>query len=511
MAVLDEVHRHEYGKELEETDCNTLNLAPNPLQGLIEPTHCTDAGNAIRFARQFYEDAVYVPEAGNWFVWNGQTWQEDQGSVFMLRFAKETARRIFAEAHKADDGTAETKPIRDGLLNWAMLSESQARLEAMIKSAKTTCRTMHYQDFDADAMLFNAANCTIDLRTGKPVEDPSQFKLKSYHRRKDFITKISPVKYDPEASVGGSRWERFLLEIMDGDSEKVAFLQRMIGYALTGLCDEECFFVLWGSGRNGKSKFVEAISYVLGDYYKVASFDTFVAKRHEEKLNDIAGFRGARFISASESEHSKRLAEAKIKRMTGRDPVVGEFKYQEQFSYVPQYKIVLVSNYKPKVVGTDDGIWERMHLVPFTRFFRPEERDAKLPDKLRAEASVILKWAIEGCLMWQWQGLNPPESIRQATKEYRQEQNVLGHFIEDRCVQGDNSWVSKGILYDAYKPWAERMGEFIMPMAEFNERIGMMFDDGRSGSRGRHWKGVALRSEFALSDDEQDKVGEAIQ
>ncbi len=466
---------------------------------IIEEPRNTDAGNAIRLAKMWYDDVLYVPEAKAWFVWNGRVWTEDKGEVEMLRMAKRTIERFFLSAAGQKD-----EDVRKGQLKWAMASESQARLVAMIQSAKSLCRTFKYSDFDGDPWLFNAANYTIDLRTGAPRK----------HQRADFLTKISPVEYDPNAKC--SRWNQFLNEIMPGHEECcVPFLQRAVGYTLTGRINEECFFVCWGPrGRNGKSKFIETFRHVLGDYGRVASFDTFVARKGDEKLNDIAGFRGARLIVASESEHCKRLAEAKIKRMTGDEAVTGEFKYQEQFSYVPSYKIWLVTNAKPKVVGTDDAIWDRTHLIPFNRYFSEKERDLKLGEKLKAEASGVLNWIIEGCLEWQRQGLNVPSCVRQATKDYRAEQDVLRHFIEDRCVVGTDKWAGKQPMYDSYRAWAERMGEFVMPLAEFTERFQLQFEEGRSGPRGRHWKGVAVRSdsEFEqLSTDEQEKVVKAIQ
>ncbi len=466
---------------------------------LTQEPRNTDAGNAIRFAKMWYDDVLYVPEAKAWFVWNGRVWAEDKGEVEMLRMAKRTIERLFLTAAAQKD-----ENVRNGQLKWAMNSESQGRLVAMIQSAKSLCRTFKYSEFDADPLLFNAANFTVDLRTGKTRK----------HHRDDLLTKISPVEYDPKAKC--PRWTQFLNEILPGhESCCVPFLQRAVGYTLTGRINEECFFVCWGPrGRNGKSKFIETVRHVLGEYGKVASFDTFVARKGDEKLNDIAGFRGARMIVASESEHSKRLAEAKIKRMTGDEAVIGEFKYQEQFSYVPTYKIWLVTNPKPKIVGSGDSVWDRMHLIPFLRYFSEAERDLNLGEKLKAEASGILNWAIQGCLDWQQQGLCVPPCVRQATKEYKVEQDVLRHFIEDRCVTGPDKWAGKSPMYQTYRTWADSMGEFAMPLAEFTERFQLQFEEGRSSPRGRHWKGVAIRSdsEFEnLSADEQDEVVKAIQ
>jgi putative DNA primase/helicase len=488
LYVMDSVRRHEMAEAGPRAEVH------NP--SVIDYPRCTDTGNAIRFAQMWYEEVLYVPEADAWWVWNGKVWQEDKGNIQMLRMAKLTIRHLFLTAAKQKD-----TDLRDAELKWAKTSEGQARLVAMIQSSKSTCRTFHYADFDKDPWLFNAANAAIDLRTGKARE----------HERADYATKISPVEWNPQAKA--PRWEQFLREIMPGHEDCcISFLQRAVGYTLTAMTSEECFFVPWGSGRNGKTKLIEAITYVMGDYAKVASFDTFIARKGDEKLNDIAGFRGARLIVASESEHSKRLAEAKIKRMTGGDSVVGEFKYQEQFSYIPTYKIWLVSNYKPRVVGTDDGIWDRTHLIPFTEYFGDDRKDPLLGEKLKAEASGILNWMIEGAIKWAKEGLGVSHCVKEATGEYRKEQNVLGQFLEDRCVLGEFQWVTKGTLYKAYKEWAEQMSEFIMPQTEFTDRMKMQFEEGRTGQRGRHWKGVGLRPEYnGLDFEQEEELVKAIQ
>ena len=251
----------------------------------------------------------------------------------------------------------------------------------------------------------------------------------------DVISKMAPVKYDPAADC--PLWNKCLGEWMLGDEEKVKYLQRQAGYTMTGCTNEEVMPILWGSGRNGKTKFYVTIYNVLGDgeYAKAANFDSFVVKKGDEGMpNDIAGWCGMRLIVAAEGEHSKRLAEAKLKLCIGRDPVVGEFKYQEEFTYLPTYKVWLVTNPKPRIVGTTEAIWDKIHFVAWNRYFRPEERDTQLQEKLNAEASGILNWLIEGCLAWQKQGLALPASMREDTEGYRQEQDVVGRFISDECV-----------------------------------------------------------------------------
>jgi putative DNA primase/helicase len=282
---------------------------------------------------------------------------------------------------------------------------------------------------------------------------------------------------------------------MLGDQENVKYLQRLAGYTITGCTNEEVMPILWGTGRNGKTKFYVTIYNVLGDgeYAKAAKFDSFVVKKFDEGMpNDIAGWCGMRLIVAAEGEHSKRLAEAKLKLCIGRDPVVGEFKYQEEFTYIPTYKVWLVTNPKPRIVGTDNAIYDRLHFVAWKRYFRPEERDTQLQEKLNAEASGILNWLIEGCLAWQQQGLALPDSMREDTEAYRQEQDVVGRFISEECLVDEKFTSPKKRTYDCFKEWAEDAGEhYTMTAVEFNEKMLCKFAEGRSNS-GRFWKGFKL-------------------
>jgi len=212
--------------------------------------------------------------------------------------------------------------------------------------------------------------------------------------------------------------------------------------------------------------------------------------------NDVAGWRGKRLIVASEGEKSKRLAEAKIKLLTGGDPVVGEFKYQEEFNYVPTYKIWLVTNYKPRIVGTDEAVWSRVHFVGWNRFYEPWERDPKLQEKLDANLRAILNWMVQGCLEWQKQGLNPPASMVEDMDKYRKEQDTIGRFVDDEFILGDEYRTPKREAYDCYKRWSEDVGEhYVLTQAEFNEKMLERFQEGRS-SGSRFWKGFRLKHEI---------------
>ena len=450
-----------------------------------DPARYSDAGNAMRLAKQCGDDIVYCRQSDEYFVWDGTRWLRDLNNVRMLKMAKAVTEEMFGEAESCGEDTA--KALRKHALN----SQSVARLAGMVNLAKIHVRNVNRGDFDKGPWLLNCLNGTIELKSGKCCE----------HRREDLISKIAPVKFDPTADC--PLWKRCLDDWMLGDPEKVSYLQRQGGYSITGCTNEEVMPILHGTGRNGKGKFYTTIYNVLGDgeYAKAANFDSFVVKHGDEGMpNDVAGWCGMRLIVASEGEHSKRLAEAKLKRCIGRDPVVGEFKYQEEFTYLPTYKIWLITNPKPRIVGTTEAIWDKIHFVAWRRYYPPDERDPELQEKLNAEASGILNWLIEGCLEWQKKGLALPDSMREDTEAYRHEQDVVGRFIDEECVIGMEFTSPKKLTYVCFKNWAEDAGEhYTMTQVEFNEKMLCKFADGRSNA-GRFWRGFKLKRQQSESE-----------
>ena len=448
-----------------------------PVQGDI---HNNDSGNAMRLTKLCGYDFLWVEEAKGYYVWNDRHWEPDPNRVVMLQKAKSVVDSMFTEATMLEDDK------RNALVRHALESGDKARLEAMVALARTFCRVIHMTDFDRDPMLINAANCTMNLRTGEP--QPFD--------RNHLKTHCSKVEYKPD--VRPFRHLKFMDEIMLGDQSKVDFLQRWFGYCLTSLCDEEAFCIFHGErGRNGKSKLIDIISYVLGGYAMAGDFDDFVARRGDPKMKtDLAEFEGKRLITAAEGERSKTLAEAKIKTIVSRDHVWAERKYQTPYTYLPTFKLVLVTNLKPRIIATTEAMWDKVILVSFNRYFEPHERDPKLLDKLKTEASGILNWLIEGCLKWQQMGLAVPEVIKRETRNYRDEQNVLGHWVEECCDVRHEGRTLKSHAYSNYADWAERSGEYVMRKDEFNEKLRTMFEEGRS-NKGAVWKGFILKSQMS--------------
>jgi putative DNA primase/helicase len=275
---------------------------------------------------------------------------------------------------------------------------------------------------EVDPWRLTVMNGTLDLRTGEMGE----------HRREDLYTRFVPVEYDPVAEC--REWLVFLNRVLNGNEELIAFLQRAMGYSLTGSTGEQCLFFLHGSGANGKSTFLEILRALLGDYAVQADFATFLENRNDGPRNDIARLFGARVVTSSEVGEGKKVNESLVKSLTGTDRVAARFLYAEAFEFLPTFKLWLAANHKPVIRGTDTAIWRRIRLVPFTVEIPEGERDPELPNRLRAELPGILAWAVQGCLLWLESGLGVPDQVRAATDAYRRESDILGAFNRRKAV-----------------------------------------------------------------------------
>jgi putative DNA primase/helicase len=437
----------------------------------------TDLGNAERLKDHAGADLRFVWVWDSWMVWDGRRWKRDTGGE-ILRRARDTVRALAAVAEGIDN-----EKQRAALIKHALKTESAGKLQAMVKLGACLLGE-EAEAFDQRRWLLNCGNGTIDLRTGRL----------GPHRRHDLLTKLVTVDYDPAATC--PRWEAFLLQVMDGSAEMVTFLQRAVGYSLTGATVEQVLFLLYGTGANGKSTFTETLRALLGDYATQAEFTTFLARTSDSVRNDIARLVGARFVSASEAEGGRPLAEAVVKQMTGGDIVTARFLFKEFFEFRPDFKVWLAANHKPSVRGTDHGIWRRIRLVPFAVTIPPEERDKGLPDQLGTELPGILAWAVRGCLAWRKEGLGVPPAVLAATESYREEMDVLAGFLDEHCVAQAAAFVPTKELYAAYSKWAEGAGEKKLSKKWLAMRLAERgFTSGR-GLRGvRGWRGLRLRRE----------------
>ena len=436
----------------------------------------TDLGNAERLVYHFGDRIRYCHAWKKWLIWKGTRWEVDQtGQIQQL--AKKVVRRIYREVQDfaLDAGK------RQEIAKHAAASEYERRLAAMIALAQSEV-SITPDMLNGYPWLLNCQNGTIDLRTGKLLP----------HRMEDFITRLAPVYFEPDARC--PRWLEFLDRIMDGNQHLIDFLQRAVGYALTGETSEQCLFIFWGGGANGKSTFLQAMSHVLGDYAMSTPTETLLVKRRGAIPNDVARLKGARFVVACEADAENRLAESLIKQMTGGDTISARFLHQEWFEFLPTHKVFFGTNHKPLIKGADYAIWRRIRLVPFTVTIPEEERDKSLPEKLKDEAAGILAWAVQGCLAWQRQGLGVPEEVKAATDDYREEMDVLGEFLKDRCQVSPDAKVSSKDLFEAYSAWCEANGQEPVGQRAFISALKEKgFKRGRVGHVGvRGWIGVEL-------------------
>jgi putative DNA primase/helicase len=437
----------------------------------------TDLGNSERFIVRHGAEVRYCYALGKWFIWTGVRWEKDEGGK-VHRLAKATVRNMYKEAAEAED-----EGERKALAQHATRSEAEARIRAMLELAKSE-ETVSPEELDARPWFLNVQNGTVDLRSG----------MLRPHRQEDLITKLAPVEYDPEAEA--PTWTAFLERVLP-DEELRAFVQRAVGYSVTGDTSEQVMFINHGAGANGKSTSQEAIAAALGDYAMRAPTEMLLAKRPGAIPNDIARLKGARFVAASETEEGRRLAESLVKDLTGGDTITARFMRGEFFDFKPTHKLWLSTNHKPEIRGTDNAIWRRIRLIPWTVTIPPGEQDKRLPIKLRNELPGILAWIVRGCLDWQRQGLQPPDEVRRATGRYRAEMDVLAAFIDEECILAEHATATAKALYSAYKAWCEENGERPESQRRFGGRLKERgFQSGRMTTGARkgavEWRGIGL-------------------
>ncbi len=443
----------------------------------------TDSGNGERFVAAFGRDVRYCGSWNKWLVWDGKHWELDVRNA-VLGFTKEVARGIVREAALCTSPN-DVKKIRD----FALKSESARAREAMVRMVSGEKRvSVAPSDLDLDPWLLSCANGTIDLRSGE---------LRS-HRREDLITKVAPVSYDPQATC--PRWDQFIHQTLGGDQALIDFVQRAIGYAITGDPCEQVLFFLYGNGANGKSTFLGVLQKILGDYAASAAPNLLVAKNNESHPTEIADLFGKRLVVCQELESGRSFAESVIKQLTGGDVIKARRMREDFWSFMPTHKLLLASNHKPNVRNNDYGMWRRIRLIPFTVTVPDNERDARLQDKLLEEAPGILRWAVDGCLRWQRQGLVQPEAVLSATSEYRSEQDLLGQFLDECCivVRQQGFTIDSRDLYRAYCGWCEDNHYHPLNQRALGGQLREKgFEPTRGGGGVRRWSDIRLK----IADD----------
>lgn len=406
-----------------------------------EVPHFTDMGNAARFVAMHKGSILYNSDKERWIFFNGVTWDERVLDDVLL-LGEELVRQMYIEASSLPEDE------RKAMIKFVLKSESARSMKAMIEMARPHMKISDGQ-CDKDPNIAACINGVIDLRTGelRDVMDD------------EILTNRFGVEFNPYAAC--PLWERFIDEIMGGEQDMIDYLQRVCGYALTGSTSEHAVFFLYGSGSNGKSTFIETLEAILGGYYAKIPIETFTMSGRDRSEQEQARLPGKRFVVANEVEENGRLRESKLKDAVSGDTMVARHLFCESFEFKPQYKLFVYGNHKPVIRGTDDGIWRRIHAIPFEQQFDEESCDSELGDKLKGELPGILNWLIRGCLLWRSEKLSPPNKVVDFTKQYRSDMDVIYQFILDCCaIHPANEALSKD-LYEEYREWCA--GEGVKP------------------------------------------------
>lgn len=408
----------------------------------------------------FAKDARYVAQWSKWLFWNGSRWERDEKlkhatAVRDYQRAKVTKLIEWAEkkieAILADGGYGAEKQAR-AVQAYARANAKTLRQNACIMAVESLAKSNAElaavpSQFDADPMVLGTPNGTVDLTTG-------EMRLAT---RTDYLTRQCAVA--PAApGTPCPTWMAFLHRAMDGDDEKVAFLQRVVGYTLTGQTNEHKLFFLFGTGRNGKSVFVNTIFGLMGDYAKRAPAQTFLDSHGERHPTDLAGLQGARLVAGSELPAGKAWNESIIKDLTGGDVITARFMRGDFFDYKPQFTLFIAGNHQPAIKTTDEAMRARIVLVPFTVTIPEHERDPLLESKLRQEWAAILRWAVDGAVAWGQDGLRVPASVRDASREYLDMEDHIGEFIDERLRTKPGNTLQIGELYQVFNEWQKNAG-----------------------------------------------------
>lgn len=409
----------------------------------VPPRSWDDMGMAQRFLDQLPHSFLYSMTDKMWYAYNGSYWEQDNQGL-IEKAADEVINNLKNESLVIQDDADKDK-VQKAWQKFIKGERSRSSKVNMINEIKHLVPVLHSQ-WDKEKMMLNTPSGYIDLTNGT-LHD---------HDYKKMFTQETGVDYTKK--IDCPLWIEFLNQTFQNDQELIHFIQKIVGYSLTGSNAEQVMFILFGNGRNGKSVLLNIIKYISGSYAKTMNATTIMQKHNNSgqgPTSDIARLEGARLVVSSEANEGDRIDESLIKQMTGGDTLVARYSYGRDFEFDPVFKLWMATNHMPKIYGTDEGIWRRLIIIPFTHTVKKENIDKNLEDKLKAESMGILKWAIDGAMMWQREGLNPPEVIKQASQDYREEMDVIEAFISESCVVGDEFKVKASELFDAYKKWAD--------------------------------------------------------
>jgi len=428
----------------------------------------TEDSAAAQFAELYRGRLRFCHDTGSWFEWDGVSWRQNRTGV-AFNWARLLARKL-----------AENEPDRvrytTSKTSFATGVEKFARVDPIL--------AVTMDAWDDNPFLLGTPGGMVDLTTGELcASDPGSG-----------ITKLAGCAPARDASC--PLWLRFLDDATGGDVQAVRFLQQWCGYSLTGDTREHALIFVYGPGGNGKSVFLNVVTGILGDYATTAAMDTFTASHNDKHPTDLAMLRGARLVTASETEEGRAWAEARIKQMTGGDIITARFMRQDFFSFRPNFKLTIVGNHKPALRNVDEAARRRFNIVPFIR--KPSQPDPELETKLRAEWPGILRWMIDGCLDWQENGLVRPASVTEATQAYFSDQDLFGQWLEEECevdLENPHLWDLSADLFASWSEFARKAGEAAGTAKTFAESMRRKGLQQHRMKTARGFRGIRLKQD----------------
>jgi putative DNA primase/helicase len=442
----------------------------------------TDYGNAERLVLEYGKNLRYCSPKRKWYVWNGTHWGNDDTGE-LVRLAKSTARSIYREASNCDDDEK-----RKAITKHALTSERAPRITAMLELAQSEPGIpVLPSELDADPFKFCCANGTIDLKSGKLLG----------HCREDLITRISSVKYDPDAK--SELWNQYLATATNGDRELADFMQRAVGYSMQGTVTERKFFFCFGPPAGTKSTFIETIGAAFGAYHQPADFETWLLQTYTGgNRGDLVRLAGARLVTSVEVRKDARFDEALIKRVTGGDALTAAAKYESEITFQPAMTLWLAANDPPAIRDDDEGMWVRLCRIPFSYAIPLDKQDRTMRERLREPKvlSAVLAWSVQGCLKWQASGLGTCTAVDASIADYRNEMDRAAGFLETECVFVSGQKVLTSKLRKAYEVWCDENAVKPLSGKDLAARLRSRGCCDEKTNGYRYWSGVRLVDEL---------------
>lgn len=476
-------------REIDRTISSGLDAGIRDSQSSTCVNAVSDITMAAMFALKNRCRIRFCPNQLGWFFFDGEKWLPNS-ETYVTACAKDFVKLVYLEVIKTGNKS---------IISQAKQYLNRAKIDAVISLARSEPGIIEAPDsFDQNPLLINCKNGVLDLESGKLIP----------HNSDELHTKIMNVYFDPEARC--PLWHTFLSTIMDGNERMISFLQKALGYSLSGLTGEQCFFFLFGDGVNGKSTLIRVISGILGSYSAKTRAETFYERIGEHINNDIACLSGKRFVSSSEM-HSRRLNETLLKDVTGEDEITARYLHKEYFSFHPSFKLWMYGNERPTIRGTDTGIWRRVKLIPFSVVIPEANRIQRMPQNLLEESSGILNWMLEGFRMWRAEGIGTPPEVAEATNAYKTEMDTVQQFIDERCEVMDSHTVESRILYCAYKMWCNREGSECFSNKRFASILDAKHFERKRNSKGNYIRcGIRLSTIILHGDFQLEQMGNSI-